>query len=287
LDDSDTKSKQQKWQIMSAIVIEDKSFKFAELGASTIVEGLIPSNRMDKFEEFHASELYGGYGVFADIDQVVRFEAIYKLLALIEGLKLSVLYGAVDLARLQKEFYASADPLDICFRICLKGLKGWMEKRVDERPDVQLALEETFASGADDGGKFHRAMFSSMMEELVVLIMDECDKKEKETLHRSFRELRPPCTKKFEIHNLHDDMYFGDSRYSIGIQLADLCGYFIGRHMNGEAEVEGFFNIVEPHIVYSQVYPELQGEPALPIPDYGNLTRLASLMQPEADADGK
>lgn len=59
-----------------------------------------------------------------------------------------------------------------------------------------------------------------------------------------------------ELFHFHDDMYFSDSRYSIGVQLADLCAYFIARHLNGDSETEGFYKMIQPHIVFSKSYPE-------------------------------
>jgi hypothetical protein len=93
--------------------------------------------------------------------------------------------------------------------------------------------------------------------------MDECsDKKQREVLHRTFRDLRSQKNAEEErmLNSLHDDMYFGDSRFSLGIQLADACSYFVGRHLEGDMETEGFYKIIEPFIVFSQVYPVSQRE---------------------------
>ena len=96
--------------------------------------------------------------------------------------------------------------------------------------------------------------------ELILVVVDECDKKIKDTLHRSFRSLRPQrrANDDSPYTVFHDDMYFGDSRYSIGIQLADLCSYFIGRHLAGDEEIAPFYEMIQPHIVFSEVHPPLQ-----------------------------
>jgi hypothetical protein len=44
-------------------------------------------------------------------------------------------------------------------------------------------------------------------------------------------------------------MYFGDSKYSIGIQIADLCSYFIARRLAGDSETEHFYKMIEPQII--------------------------------------
>ena len=47
---------------------------------------------------------------------------------------------------------------------------------------------------------------------------------------------------------LFDDIYFGDSKGSLGLQLADICMFFIHRHLLGKADAEGFYKIIEPHL---------------------------------------
>ena len=253
VDDSDTKAKNVKWQVMSAVLIEDKSFKLAEIGVSIVPEELMPAGRIDEFQEFHACELYGGHGVFAGIDQEIRFQAIERLLATINMLDMPVIYGAVDLPRLQQECYASADPVDIGFRTCVKGIMEWADAH------VQLKLSKQLGEKVENYTleKMTPHLVSGILEELVILITDECDKAIRHTLQKSFRELRPAYRASNQMNYLHDDMYFGDSRYSIGIQLADLCSYFIARHLSGDVEVEGFYNMIEPNIVYSLIHPPL------------------------------
>jgi hypothetical protein len=70
-----------------------------------------------------------------------------------------------------------------------------------------------------------------MPHPLAILIADDCQKDIKNTLRKSFRQLRnkirPLNYALGKLVHVHDDMYFGSSKDSIGIQLADLCGYFI------------------------------------------------------------
>ena len=56
---------------------------------------LMSEEKRCKFEEFHASELYGGYGAFEGIDQDRRLEAITKLLHTLTMCKLAIVYGTV------------------------------------------------------------------------------------------------------------------------------------------------------------------------------------------------
>ena len=253
IDDSDTKQKACDWQVMSAVLIEDRSFKLAEIGLSGIAESLIPEDKREKFEEFHACELYGGFGVFEGIEQGRRFEAIERLFTLFKALELSVIYGAVNLERLRATPYGSADPVDIAFRTCLKGIDWWVEKRIEDRA---LSASDNFPQEGESDPVL-RPLLQGFLEELVLIIVDECDGKIKSGLQRSFRQLRGDRKARTDVAMtpFHDDMYFGDSRYSIGIQLADLCSYFICRHLQGDGAVDGFYNWIEPHIRFSEVYP--------------------------------
>jgi hypothetical protein len=234
LDDSDTRNKEMEWQVVSAILIPADSFFVAEFVSAITIEDLMDAERREKFEEFHACELYGGYGVFEGIDQSRRFAAIANLLNSLHTCAAKVGYGAVNLVTLRKSPFGSAHPQDVAFRRCVLGVGNWLTERVFEE------------LGGERSGNEYTALF----------IMDEAahgDKTTQVTLQRSFRSLRA----KFRIEGLsatqlpfvHDDMYFGDSKYSVGIQIADLCSYFIAKHLAGDVESEGFYKMVEPHII--------------------------------------
>jgi hypothetical protein len=252
LDDSDTRQKRHKWQVMAGVVMEDRSFKLAEIGMSVAQDhlGLSPE-QLENFQEFHACELYGGYGFFEKVEQERRFDALSGLLAIIKMLDLGIVYGAVNLEELKKTLYSSADPLDICFRICIKGIASWTEDKTNKQVIAKMGDDYSIESMTP-------LVLESIYSDLTMLVLDECsDKKQRETLHRSFREIRSqrkPGDSSM-LTSLHDDMYFGDSRYSLGIQIADACSYFIARHLDGDEETESFYNIIAPHIVRFETYP--------------------------------
>ena len=233
VDDSDTKSKNRnaKWQVMSAVMISDSDFHQIEFLVGVTIEQLIPPEKFSEFTEFHACELYGGYGVFDGIEQPKRFAAIKNLVHLLEVGKMPVIYGGVDLTSLVATPYGSANPKDIAFRVCINGVEDYMM----QKPDHDMAL----------------------------LITDECEGNIKKLLQTTFRSLRrrirPPWTAGKAVC-LHDDMYFGDSRFSIGLQLTDLCAYFIARHLDGDPEIEGFYQMIEPYITYSRLLPDAKGD---------------------------
>jgi hypothetical protein len=267
IDDSDTKAKIRKWQVMAGVVIEDNRFPMLELVLGVLREGLIPPDRIDKFEEFHAAELYGGYGVFEGIDQDERLETIRLLLRCLTSTESSVIYGAVDLDALKGKVYASADPLDIGFRACINGIRTCVTKAI-------FSSVNSIVAGIDDpddkAEAYQAALKSGFLEKFAILIVDDFpDRKTKEVLSRSFRSLKGN-----EMSQFHDDMYFGDSRYSIGIQLADLCSYFIARHLEGDAEIEHFYEMIKPHVVFSEIHPTQEGRS-------NSLAALAGLKAPD------
>jgi len=229
MDDYGTRDTRQSLQVLTAVIIPDRWFHAAQ---SLAVGGLVAHIPQDKaedfwsnFEEFKGHELFGGRGPFEGLSQETRFGIIESLLDLLREFELSIVYGALHKDKLG--LYASANPLDICFRVCMEGIA----KRMKEQPDGR---------------------------EFAMLIADNSNKDSK-VLRESFyafrKEMRGPGLEPFPTPYLHDDMYFGDSKYSIGIQLADLCGYFIAKHLQNDPAGEGFYQLIKDRIVYSRVEP--------------------------------
>lgn len=232
-DDSGT-SNRGSFQLITVVIMPDDAFRGAEAGTAISLGMLIPEDKAEvfwqKFTEFKAYELFKGYGPFEEIEQSARFKIIECLLMIVKTFRFPIVYGAVDKAEFKKKCFAygSVNLVDVCFRLCVRG--------VDE--------------------------FVSRNHEVAILIADETDDKTKTTLRNSFYEyrerVRPISAGKRDdprLPYLHDDVYFGDSRYSIGIQLADLCGYFISKHLEGNAAGEGFYSLIKDQIVYSGIEP--------------------------------
>jgi hypothetical protein len=242
LDDSDTRQKEQKWQVLTAVVVEDQAFTSIEFLSSMVIENLMPNDKYEQFEEFHACELYGGYGVFEGMDQGKRHEAIRTLLHGIEMSSAVIAYGAVDLQALSRLVYASANPVDMAFRACASGVEKWLEDK-----GMKHLSECNFEAG------------QVLPNCLGLFIADDGDKKDKATLQSTYRSLRrrmrPPSFETGKFVYLHDDMYFGDSKFSVGIQLADLCGYIIAKHLQGDVAAEGFYNMIKEKIIHAQIEP--------------------------------
>jgi hypothetical protein len=230
-DDSKTHDKKHdKFQVLATVVIEDKKFIYLEVLSRAVADSLIPADMIDQFEEFHASELYGGYGIFDGISQEERFSAIGSLLGAVNSQQIPIVYGAVNKSKLESTIYSSADPVHVCFTICMQGVEGF--------------IGEHFPS------------------DMALLIVDDFDKEIKKRCREAFRKFRTPLKTPIflpgQSWHLHDDMYFGDSKESTGIQIADLCCFFIRKHLeaSGDPAAEAFYNIIKDRIVYSRVMPD-------------------------------
>jgi hypothetical protein len=102
------------------------------------------------------------------------------------------------------------------------------------------------------------AASKSHYDEFGILICDE-NKAMKADLQSAFRanrrRLKSTAHTRGTLEHLHDDMYFGDSAYSVGIQLADICGFIILRHLEGKEDTEYLFKNIEPHICFGDLEP--------------------------------
>ena len=237
IDDSGSKSPEDRkspFQIVGSVIVSDKDFLNVEFAANLGFAEDVPDDKyaefVENFTEFHAAELFWGHGIWEGIPQEHRFNKISHLLSVISSFKLPIIYGAIDKVKLENALYASANPMDMAFKVCAEGIVKWMSENAPR--------------------------------ELCLFIADDSeDKRVRADLRRAFRQLRPalrpPYLKDPQGH-IHDDMYFGDSRDSIGIQLADLCSFFIFKHQvsDNNADSEGFYKLLEPHIFYGEIQPK-------------------------------
>lgn len=235
LDDSGTKDGRSNLQVMAGVIIEGWEFRPVEFAMAWGIEQLIPEDRFDKFEEFHAWELFGGYGIFDGIEQEKRFAVVAVMLHTAVKHAIPIIYGSVNKKELAKTDYGSAEPLDICFRMCVRGINAWAGTTIKLPVNAPSEMNQE-------------------AHPMVVLIADDFqDNKLKKTLRESFRtqrnKLRPPDYHYGEAWHLHDDLYFGSSKDSVGIQLADLCAYIVRRNLEGDAAVSGFYETIKKQLV--------------------------------------
>ena len=138
-----------------------------------------------------------------------------------------IICGIVDKRELNRTPFASADAYDVAFHLYLEALANWIHK--PQTPATKI-----------------------------LLIADNAPKGRPEQMTKTFRKHRRRINlrtgSKYAL--LFDDLYFGDSKYCLGIQLADLCVYFINRHLQGQHDSERFYRIIRDQIAEIKSWPE-------------------------------
>jgi hypothetical protein len=51
-------------------------------------------------------------------------------------------------------------------------------------------------------------------------------------------------------------MFFADSKDCLGIQMVDLCNYFVRRHLAGEPEPKDFYSMFSRQVICAKPEPE-------------------------------
>jgi hypothetical protein len=227
--------------MFGAVVITPGTFGWVERLHSVAIEQVFPVDEIeDKFQEFHASELYLGTGAFEGIEQERRFDAIRVLLMAMDDQKLPYIYAAVDRKQLARSPAGSARPLDFAFRICALGIEDWARNQHPQRSDsIQVDYKDQYLFILDD---------------------NTTDRELKKQLRTSYRLLRAahPYASRNEnrLWHAHDEMYFGDSRESVGIQMADLCNYFMLQRLLKREGCEEFYEMFAQQAICARPEPE-------------------------------
>lgn len=215
--------------VVGAIAVSDAVFWKLDFRCGSIVESLVPEDKRDDFEEFKAADLFGGYGSFHGVSPEERHKVIRALLGSLPRFNVRFFYAAVDKAALKRSAFASSQAIDVAFRICACGVSDWVSRPVLGENGEVVSNPNQFMLIADDTD----------------------DKTLKQMLRSSFRVLRPKKHQDMELADsrmwlCHDEMYFGDSKSSIGIQIADLCSHIMLRRLRDGIQDE-FFQALSPY----------------------------------------
>jgi hypothetical protein len=227
VDDSKQEKGRGRFQVIGAVLVNDALFGSLEQDLAYYLYELVEPDAGEKIEEFHACDLLAGNKQFAKIGKARAIEILSTAVSAIDRMHIPVVYGAVDLAKLYPTNYATANPVDMSFRICVKLVEEW------------------FTEITPDG--------------LGLLVCDEGDKSVKHAMLNAYhlfrkRAMGSPVVRG-ELEHLHDDMYFGDPRFSKGIQLADICTFLIGRHLAGYSDTEDLYRNLSRSVAKSSVEP--------------------------------
>jgi hypothetical protein len=249
LDDSQDQT-QSSIAMFGALVIPSGEFGWAERMHSIAVEQLFsPDEIEEKFQEFHARDLFKGEGPFQGIDERKRFTAIEVLLMALRHYRLPFIYSAVDVQKLAKSalsrsLFETANPLVAAFKLCLLGVEKWAQSQHEHPVPGVVKID---------------------YNDQYLLVVDETkDHELKKRLRNSYRLLRAarPYMKAFNrLWHAHDAMFFGDSRDSVGIQLADLCAYFMQRQLlkrdaDAKDDSDEFYSKFSSQVICAKPEPE-------------------------------
>jgi hypothetical protein len=231
--------------ISGALVIPTGHFSPVEMMYANAVHQVLTSDGISKFQEFHASELYWGNGPFEGIDETKRFAAIQLLLTAVKIEKLSYVYAAADRKKFSLSPFGSGKPLNSAFHMCLLGVEDWATANHPNPP----------------GPPGYEVVKTLDWKDTVLYILDECDdKNQKDQFRGIYRTLRnkhpwvPPHDNR--LWHAHDHMFLADSKDCVGIQMVDLCNYFLKRHLAGEPDPQNFYEIFSKQVICAKPQPE-------------------------------
>lgn len=214
--------------MIGGVIIEDRKFDLLEQELAYYLYELVQPEAGNRFERFHAADLLAGRPPFNNIVRARAIEILSTGVDAITRMKIPVVYAAVDMVKLKVTDHGSVEPKDMAFRGCLKLVEHW--------------FQETTPDG------------------LGLLVSDNCDSKLiRGAFQSSFhmfrnRAMGSPVVRGM-LEHLHDDMYFGDSRFSKGIQLADICMLLIGRHLLDYSDTEDLYQELDKNIMERSLEP--------------------------------
>lgn len=232
LDDSEqNKIRGRHYQVIAAVIISDRDFPMIEQTLAYYVYEQVPEELRENFE-FHATNLWSGRAPFDRISEGDRKHLFGECVRVLEESKVPIIYGAVDFNKLYSTLYSSANATDIAFRVCAKAVEEWFEEKSPDGFGVLIA---------DDTKNQHakHAILNAFRR------------------YRQFVRGSPP--ERGLLAHIHDDMYFGDSAYSVGIQLADMCALLVSRHLVGYEDSEELYRRIEKLIFKGMVEPSDTG----------------------------
>jgi hypothetical protein len=222
------------FQVVTAVIIRDASFRAVEKMRTLTtddLEALVPKDEWRSFE-FKATQVYGWQKPFDALGRDKCRQIFSLALSVVQVCQLPVVYGAVDKAKHRAGPYANHRPIDVAFRFCAAGVEKWLRQNGND--DIALLISD-----------------------------DTSDVKEKESIKTAFRQLRKKL--RFRggldgmdpgpLQHMVDDIYFGDSKDSLGIQIADMCGFIIRRHLSGKTDSEYLYDQIKDDIYFGKVVP--------------------------------
>ena len=217
--------------VAATVIHADQQWPLINNAIEKIVEELVPENRRVTFE-FKASALFAQLGK-GNNDLILR-----RFLSIFTEFNLPIAVGAFDRAAV-RQFLKPENRSAIIY---------------------QATQNSAFLVCATHVETVFRMFFP---HERGLWIADETRAKlpMKITLHDYQKMAAFPNIPSTHFEHIIDMAYFGDSKDSRGIQLADACNFFVKKHLMKNPSAERFYDIIKTQIISGepQIHP-LGGE---------------------------
>jgi len=220
----DSESHDKKLQCVGAVILHDTAFNSLENFLGATIEELVPEDLRESFE-FHASDLFNNRGVFKDLDHTKAVQLIESCAIAVSGHRIPFAYACVDIEKHRRTLCGDAPPIGLAFRDCANSVESWFREH-------------------DPNG-------------LGLFVFDKG--KNEKLIQNAFRDLRRRVRQmggsRGTLEHVHDDLYFGDSAYSVGLQAADICTYLVNRHQHQREDTEHLYKLVEETTFSAHMLP--------------------------------
>jgi hypothetical protein len=251
LDDSGSERRNPSVFVMGGPVLSHEQFRHAELMVGIAARNLwadgVPP---DKFDEFHASDLFVGKGPFEGIPEADRHGALLDLVSVPGKTNAPCVYSAVDKSAVRSGPFGSANLPDVAFRMCICAVNDW----------TRDSIAAKIGSGDAELDAPHLLLMDS---DFALLVVDEPpDRQTGEALRKSFPSMRKRLRSadgrwdKGRLQHLHDGLYFGVSSESVGLQIADACSWAMLRKLRDGVEDQFYKALMEGQVITAKVEPE-------------------------------
>jgi len=228
---------------------------------------LIPAEARQSFEEFHASDLFAGVKAFQGIPEDQRFLAITKLVSLPRQFSCPYVYSAVNIQALQRSPMRSASWMDTGFSMCACAIDDFLSSEWMRM--VRLPRDEA-------------GWRRILGDRLSLYILDETNKDDMGRIRASYRALREKAAKaltpmpepeqpmfdadgpiqaqgfsvNYRLRFGVDDVFFGKSSDSVGLQIADVCNWVMWRKLDQGIEDNWYRILMAGRVICAKPEPE-------------------------------
>ena len=236
---SNTKDAQCPYQIVGGPIIESKLYtnlrtQLASIYADAIGFGPDSTDSDWIDAEFHANKMFHAKEEpYASIGQEGCWRFLQGALTLLAENQIPIIYGRID----KRSFHGTSledavNPMQICCNLYFQSLTKWWVREDSPR--------------------------TGWWDEPALLIADASHDDKKSAFRSCLQGAFKTCLKHLSARqdcllspslSLFDDIYFGDSKQSVGLQLADIAMFFIHRRVNNNPDAEGFYNIIKPVLI--------------------------------------